>query len=341
MTCTLRQHDGRGKGRRLTIAHRWWIAATLLMNAHPSSAAPTGSAPAPVPAAGRPTTLVVVPPARVIVPGGRFTMGAAPADIEQARALCTEELRSGGALRLELGARCQGRFESESPAASVFLPAFAIDRTEVTVAAFGDCVRARGCRPLPGVSAWPAPVEGARPVERASHADADDFCRWRGGRLPTEAEWEKAARGPLPRPWPWGTAWSERRANHGRAERLAPSSGPDATEETVDPADGFAGVAPPGSFPAGASPYGVLDMAGNVWEWTGGYFAREPPQASTRFDPRGPPGGSERTIRGGGYRSPPSDLRVTRRVGLHPAERLAGVGFRCAYDVPAPAETRR
>jgi sulfatase modifying factor 1 len=335
MTCTLRQPDRQGKRRRRPTASRPLIAITLLMaEALDARAAPATSPPS-LPPSARPTTLVVRQPERLTIPAGRFTMGASAADIEQARALCTEELRSGGALRLELGARCQGRFEGEAPAAAVYLPAFAIDRAEVTVAAYGACVRARGCRPLPGVSAWPAPAAGAQPVERASHDDAEDFCRWRGGRLPTEAEWEKAARGATPRQWPWGAAWSERRANHGRAERLAPVTGPDAAEETVDPADGFAGAAPPGSFPAGASPYGALDMAGNVWEWTSGYFAREPPQASTRFDPRGPPGGSERTIRGGGYRSPPSDLRVTRRVGLHPTERMAGVGFRCAYDVAA------
>jgi formylglycine-generating enzyme required for sulfatase activity len=83
--------------------------------------------------------------------------------------------------------------------------------------------------------------------------------------------------------------------------------------------------------------HGLVDVAGNVWEWTNGWFTKEPPQSLQRFDPRGPTHASERTIRGGSYRTPPSDLRVTRRVGLAPTERAAGVGFRCAYDVPRSA----
>src|SRR5204863_6035787 len=102
-----------------------------------------------------------------------------------------------------------------------------------------------------------------------------------------------------------------------------------------DDGDGFAGRAPVGSFPGGASPYGLLDLAGNVWEWTASYFSREPPHSSSHFDPRGPLAGDERSVRGGSYRSPPSDLRLTRRMGVPAGERMAGLGFRCAYDLPA------
>jgi formylglycine-generating enzyme len=281
--------------------------------------------------AGTTTTLVVARSLRVVIPAGRFLMGADADELKLARTLCGDELRSGGALLLELSPRCTTRFDAETPAAEVFLPAYSIDRSEVTVAAYAACVRERACRPGPEVVLAGAPD---LPVEKVTWLEAATYCRWKGGRLPTEAEWEKAARGPGRRIWPWGSHWLDRRANHGRAERLGPSGGvPTAADDTLDPSDGFAGRAPAGSFPAGASPYGVLDMAGNVWEWTSSYFAREPPHAAARFDPRGPVHASERTVRGGSYRSPPSDLRVTRRMGIHPDERLPGVGFRCAYDL--------
>ena len=277
---------------------------------------------------GRSVTVVAVPPAIVAIPAGRFAMGASADEVKHARALCADELRGGAALVLELSPRCGARFETESPLTRVFLPAFAIDRTEVSELDYAACVRAGVCRPTAEVG----PHEESRlPIEKVAFAEATAFCRWRGGRLPSEAEWEKAARGPSDRMWPWGNDWLDRRANHGRAERVAASSS-EPSHDTVDSADGFAGRAPVGSFPAGASSFGVLDLGGNVWKWTSTWFSREPPQAAARYNPRGPAFGSERTIRGGGYRSPPSDLRVTRRLGLHPDERLAGVGFRCAYE---------
>ena len=270
------------------------------------------------------------PSPRVTIPAGRFWMGARAEDLEEARTLCAEELREAGALRLELGPRCQGRFEGEGQAAPVYLRAFAIDRFEVTIAEHGACVRAGKCRSIPGVTA----MDGSGlPIERASLQDAQEFCGWRGGRLPTEAEWEKAARGASTHRWPWGAQWRDGRANHGRPDKSGGATGVGEGEETLDDRDGYAGAAPVGSFPSGASAYGVQDLAGNVWEWTSGYFAREPPQARTRVQPLGPVSGSEYTVRGGSYRSPPSDLRVTRRIGLHPGERQPGVGFRCAYDL--------
>jgi formylglycine-generating enzyme required for sulfatase activity len=280
---------------------------------------------------GKSTSLVAVPAPRVIVSGGSFRMGATADDLQLARRICSDELRGGGALSLELSPRCGARFDNESPQAEVYVPAFAIDRTEVTVGAYVACMRQGACRPAPELSL--DDERPALPVERVTWSEATAFCRARGGRLPTEAEWEKAARGFGRRLWPWGAEWQEGRANHGRSQRLGPSGAATADEDTLDDSDGFASRAPVGSFTAGASPHGVLDLGGNVWEWTSGYFSREPPQAATKFDPRGPLAGDERTIRGGSYRSPPSDLRLTRRVGLSPEERLPGVGFRCAYDV--------
>jgi sulfatase modifying factor 1 len=280
--------------------------------------------------------LRVAPAPRVTVEAGSFAMGATADDLQLARRLCAEEMRAGGSLMLELSPRCGARFDNESPQVTVFVPAFAMDRTEVTSGEYLACVRGGGCR---GSAELRLEREEPRlPVERVTWWEAAAFCRARGGRLPSEAEWEKAARAFGRRTWPWGADWQEGRANHGRAERLGPTGSPGGTasageDDNVDDADGFAGRAPVGSFAAGKSPLGIVDLAGNVWEWTSGYFGRDPPQSTTHHDPRGPLGGDERTVRGGSYRSPPSDLRVTRRVGLAPGERLAGVGFRCVYDV--------
>jgi formylglycine-generating enzyme required for sulfatase activity len=288
-----------------------------------------------VPAGGT-AVLVARAAERVVVAGGAFRMGASADDLQAARRMCAEELRGSGALMLELSPRCGSRFDAESPQVEVTVPAFAIDRTEVTVGAYLACVRRGACDVAPELRLDPASAR--LPVERVTWYEAAAFCRAAGGRLPTEAEWEKAARGFGRHVWPWGAEWQERRANHGRIQRSG-SAGDD--DDVVDAGDGAAGPAPVGSFPAGASPYGALDMAGNVWEWTAGLFAREPPQVAARFDPRGPLLGDERTVRGGSYRSPPSDLRLTRRLGLPPGERAPAVGFRCAYDVPEPPPPRK
>jgi sulfatase modifying factor 1 len=277
---------------------------------------------------GEAVTLRASPTPRVTIPAGSFRMGATADDLLLARRLCADELRGGGALMLELSPRCGSRFDGEGPQAEVFVPSFTIDRTEVTTGAYAACVQAGGCRTTAELR-----LEGDEPrlpVERVTWWEAAAYCRFQRGRLPSEAEWEKAARGFGRRIWPWGLEWQEGRSNHGRAERLSPGG---ADEDSIDESDGFAGLAPVGSFASGASPYGVLDLAGNVWEWTAGYFSREPPHSASHFDPRGALTGDERTVRGGSYRSPPSDLRLTRRMGVPPGERLPGLGFRCAYEL--------
>ncbi len=152
------------------------------------------------------------------------------------------------------------------------------------------------------------------PVVQVSARDAAAFCAWAGLRLPAEEEWELAARGKDGRRYPWGNAGPRdgnvHRANFGALACCAP-----------DASDGYRRTAPVGRFPEGVSPFGLLDMAGNVWEWT-----------SSRFPGRG----QEVVLRGGGWGNNPWCLRTSYRHGNPPDIGLDMVGFRCAGDAQRP-----
>ncbi len=152
------------------------------------------------------------------------------------------------------------------------------------------------------------------PVVQVSARDAARFCAFYGLRLPSEEEWEYAARGTDGRRFPWGDAPPEedgqRRANFGTNQCCAPDAG-----------DGYGHTEPGGRFPSGASPFGLLDMAGNVWEWTASHFPGRP---------------AEVALRGGGWGNDPYCLRTAYRHGNPPDIGLDMVGFRCAADARAP-----
>jgi formylglycine-generating enzyme required for sulfatase activity len=210
----------------------------------------------------------------------------------------------------------------ERPVRLVDLSAFRLDRVEVTNGRYRRCVAAGACTPpaLPnshrraryhGDPAW-----DDYPVIFVSWEQAERFCRFAGGRLPTEAEWEKAARGPAPeaREYPWGDAAPDcARANLG---------GPGSCAGDTDRV---------GRRPAGASPFGALDMAGNVWEWVADWYAPDAYRLAAIRDPRGPSGGTMRVMRGGCWESGASSLRVSCRKAELPAAWGDNVGFRCAY----------
>ena len=204
--------------------------------------------------------------------------------------------------------------EVERPPHTVFVDAFEIDQFEVTNEQFERFIAETGYitdAEKAGETPWRAYAGGKpkHPVVKVSWNDAKAFCEWAEKRLPTEAEWEKAARGTDGRTYPWGNAWDVDKAN------------------TKDA--GYRGTTIVGSFPSGASPYGVMDMAGNVAEWTSDWFQPYP----------GYPGGDGeaqyfgekyRVIRGGGWFSDQELVRTTERSASSVELANDDVGFRCA-----------
>ena len=198
--------------------------------------------------------------------------------------------------------------DDERPAGRLTLPAFWIDRTEVTNAQFSRFVQTGGYRPQ---GEWQEAAAGKdpHPVVYVTWQDALAYCRRAGMRLPTEAEWEYAARGADGRKYPWGDQWDDGRA------RFSGNRGNQTT-------------APVGSYPMGASPFGVLDMAGNVWEWMSSLYrsyAYNPTDGRENLNAHG-----RRVVRGGSWLLNPWDLRAAHRDWAEPDYRSPYIGFRCA-----------
>jgi len=207
---------------------------------------------------------------------------------------------------------------AEAPQHTVTVDAFWIYRTEVTQSMYLKCDEENAC-PAPVMINHPIAqqYENPRfddyPVVMVTWQSALAYCQWAGGRLPTEAEWEKAARGTDGRLFPWGyNSNTDGLANYS-------SSSP----------------SPVGSYPAGSSPYGVYDMAGNVLEWVNDFFEPLYYQYSPLENPIGPASGSRRVIRGGAFTQNGVDgLRTVARASLKPTDTNISVGFRCAIDAP-------
>jgi formylglycine-generating enzyme required for sulfatase activity len=214
----------------------------------------------------------------------------------------------------------RGRFivQNEDPQHTVYLDAFWIDQTEVTQEMYAKCVEAGICR-APFCS-----IKDAEnvPVTCISRDDAARYCTWAERALPTEAQWEKAARGTDGRTYPWG--------EEPATCDLAVIN--DGTNSGF--CDGENKVWPVGSKPAGASPYGALDMAGNAWEWVADTFGADYYADSPYENPTGPETGTYATVRGGGvFDYYWYDVRTTARVISRTSWRDSNLGFRCALPV--------
>ena len=212
----------------------------------------------------------------------------------------------------------------ERPVHTVALDGFWIDKTEVTNAQYGKCVEAGPCDG--SEFADDSEYSGAtQPVVGVDWTDARDYCNWAGVRLPTEAEWEYAARGPEGWLYPWGNEFDGTKLNY--CDRNCEYKQAD---ESAD--DEYAKTAPVGSYPGGASWVGALDMAGNVWEWVADWYDEDFYERSPKLNPPGPDSGSSRVLRGGSWFYSPDYVRGSFRLDWFPVFRSDHSGFRCALS---------
>jgi formylglycine-generating enzyme required for sulfatase activity len=206
----------------------------------------------------------------------------------------------------------------EQPQRTIFLDTFSIDRFEVTNHQYQQFILATGHRKAGPPSRYAKSIARMRgtnqPVVYVSWDDANDYCRWKGKRLPTEAEWEKAMRGTDARLWPWGNQERPNGANWARVQ------------------DGHEVSARVGSFSTDKSPYGVMDGAGNVIEWVADWYQEAYYREAPDKDPPSPEFGTFRVMRGGGYTTTGADLRITSRSKMVPDFRDETIGFRCAIS---------
>jgi formylglycine-generating enzyme required for sulfatase activity len=239
---------------------------------------------------------------RLRISGGWFVLGSDDAEVARASALCSNQAA---------GTCDASQFAAERPARRIFVRTFDIDRVEVSNQAHQRCVRAGVCLPPRDPDVEPP---ANYPVVQLTFAEARAYCRFVGGDLPSEAQWEYAAHGSSERSFPWGQAWSS---------RLATFAKPDAGPSPVD------------ANPDGKSFFGLLNMAGNVWEFVLDEFHAPYDVALPNVDPvalhAGMPGG-EHVLRGGSFRSPPYMLRTRYRAPIRDDEARSDVGLRCAYE---------
>jgi iron(II)-dependent oxidoreductase len=242
----------------------------------------------------------------VFIPAGPFLMGSTEQQIDAIH-------RTYGIDRV--------MYEAEIPQRQVDLPGFYIDKNEVTQGEYAQFVQQTGRE---------APTD--HPAVLVSFDDAAEYCRWAGKQLPTEAQWEKAARGADGRKYPWGDAWDPSRLNSPVTWSAAdfPTSNDWFAWWNTTYQNELRGrvvtTKPVGAYPEGASPYGVLDMAGNVFEWTRDWYDAYP--GSKYENPEF--GQKYRVVRGGDWYIDPMYTRTTARLRSPADHKVPTIGFRCA-----------
>lgn len=199
--------------------------------------------------------------------------------------------------------------DDEHPQRNVYLDAYYIDRYEVTNEQFEKFINATGYQAQGDWWRYYTEEKEKHPVVYVTWNDADAYARWAGKRLPTEAEWEKAARGTSGRKWPWGSVWDASRCS---SEEAGPAT-----------------TTPVGSYPDGASPYGVMDIAGNVWEWCADWYGKNYYQSAVDRNPTGPSSGSRHVLRGGSWFFISSYMRCATRSYFPLNLMDCDTGFRC------------
>ncbi len=238
----------------------------------------------------------------VMVPAGTFPMGVPHGD------------RDGG--------------RDEYPRHDVALDAFAIDKFEVTNGHYLAFVKTTGHRlpqnpTRPTRTLWQGNTVPdtlmTRPVINVDWGDAEAYCTWAGKRLPTEAEWEKAAKGTTDQRFPWGSVEPTVRHLNFNQQWIG--------EKTLMPV---------GSYALGQSPFGAYDMAGNVWEWVADWYDARYYEKSPVKNPTGPATGNKKIIRGAGWQNETPTVRIFTRVDSDPNIRNESTGFRCAMTLPSP-----
>jgi formylglycine-generating enzyme required for sulfatase activity len=317
-------------------------------------------------ASGRVVRIEQPPRREVFVPAGTFWMGVPEDDIDMLYQRCTEYFEPHEIAQFVSPATGQPTSFCEMyrdellamPVHQVYLSAFAIDRDEVTVADYRACVFSGACALDPLISGDERYIHDEWPLVNVTWQEADEFCHWRGGRLPTEAEWERAARGNADGPWPWCSegekACVERQGdfNHGQArsqamrdvDRTGGGLIPIHLMGDPDDVDGAVLLAKPGSYPWSQGPYGTRDQAGNVAEWTADARGKDDATFGYRglggegrplINPRRDGTGTDaRVVRGGSWRQPSFIARDNVRdpfgMVYLPDRRFSHVGFRCA-----------
>ena len=238
----------------------------------------------------------------ILIPGGEFTMGAESGDKEAD--------------------------SDEKPARKVKLNNYYIYKYEVTNAQFNKFTQETGYKADGEWKLLYSNFSANHPVSEVSYTDAEAYAKWAGGRLPTEAEWEKAARGTDGRKYPWGNQWKNELSNNremkGKRDNVA----------KLEKFNGiWFGTLPVGSYPDGKSPYGVMDMAGSVSEWCRDWYGENYYSDSVTENPQGPADGEERVLRGGSFYDKPDQMRCSSRDDDDPEKWCNLYGFRVVVPV--------